>query len=257
MAALSNFFCPVTPEDWSQLDRHPNLTPVLLAYQLGPGPHLLRCCAPLALRGGWLGIHLGQPPWSEDPGFFCRQAVLECRARGARGILADWDRQESDLYSLTRQLGQALTRAGLTLAVPESYGQVSDRALVLISSALSGGSLELRLSEACQRYGKNRVVIALERMGEDFRLPCPSGQGTPLTFSQLQSLRQQFHPAVYWSGELCARYFTYRTQGQVHFVLFDDGETLAKKWELAQTLGIRHAIAPWAEISDCLDSLRV
>lgn len=257
MSHLSNLFCAVSPEELPQLRPYSALRPVLLAYQLGPGPRLLRCCSSLSLRGGWLGVTLGEHIPTEDPAFFCRQAVQECRARGASGVLADWDRSDRPLFSLTQQLGRALHQAGLTLAVPEAYGSVSDHALVLISTALSGGSLELRLTEACQRYGTDRVVVALERMSEDFLLPSPSGRGTPLTPEQLQSLRQRICPAVYWSNELCARYFTYSDGGKVHFVLFDDGATLGKKLELAGRLGIAHAIAPWQEISGCLRALGI
>lgn len=255
MAHISAFFCPVSPEALSQLRPYPGLTPVLLAYQVEPGPRLLRCCAPVSLRGGWLGVSLGEGPCAGDPGILCRQAVQECRARGASGLLADWDRWDRSLLSLTRQLGQALRQAGLTLAVPEAYGEAEGGALVLLSTALSGGSLEVRLEEAVQRYGAQRVVAALERMGEDFVLPSPSGRGTPLSPQALQDLRRRLNPSLYWSGELCARYFTYRQDGQVHFVLFDDGATLARKLELAGKLGITRAIAPWAEISGCLREL--
>ena len=62
-------------------------------------------------------------------------------------------------------------------------------------------------------------------------------------------------PAVYWSSELCARYFTYRAGDGVHFVLFDDGASLQKKLELAHRLGIRHVCAAWSEISDCVGAL--
>ena len=56
-------------------------------------------------------------------------------------------------------------------------------------------------------------------------------------------------PAVFFSGELCARYFTYmgRDNG-AHFVLFDDGDTLRRKVEVARRLGIHTFLAPWAEI---------
>jgi hypothetical protein len=33
-----------------------------------------------------------------------------------------------------------------------------------------------------------------------------------------------------------------------HFVLFDDGDTLRHKTEVARRLGIRTFLAPWAEI---------
>lgn len=257
MSQISGFYCAVSPEALPQLRPHSALTPVLLAYRLGPGPRLLRSCPATQVRGGWLGVTLGEDAPSGDPGLFCRQAIQECRARGAAGLLADWDRFDRTLFLFSRQLGRALQQAGLTLAVPEAYGEVTGSTAVLISSALSGGSLEVRLKEAVERYGAGRVVLALERMGEDFLLPSPSGRGTPLSPQALQSLRQRVRPAIYWSGELCARYFTYRSEGQVHFVLFDDGTTLSKKLELAARLGVTRAIAAWPEISGCVEELGI
>lgn len=257
MSHISTFLCALSPEELPQLRPYPRLSPALLAYRIGPGPRLLRCCPATQVRGGWLGVSLGEEPPSGNPAILCRQAVQECTARGASGLLADWDRFDRNLFQLTRQLGNALRQAGLALAVPEAYGEVTDSARVLISSALSGGSLEARLSEACERYGTERVVLALERMREDFVLPSFSGQGTVLTGEQLHALRQRQRPAIYWSRELCARYFTYQAEGQVHFVLFDDAVALSKKLELAGQLGITQAIAAWAEISGCLKELGI
>lgn len=257
MSQISSFYCAVSPDVLPQLRPYSALTPVLLAYRLGPGPRLLRSCPPTQVRGGWLGVTLGEDAPGGDPGILCRQAVQECRARGATGLLADWDRFDRRLFLLSRQLGRTLQQAGLTLAVPEAYGEVTGSASVLISSALSGGNLEVRLKEAIERYGAGRVVLALERMGEDFLLPSPSGQGTPLSPQALQALRQRVRPAVYWSGELCARYFTYRSEGQVHFVLFDDGAALSKKLELADRLGVTRSIAAWPEISGCVKELGI
>lgn len=251
MSQTSRFFCVSGPEQLPRLRPWP-VTPVLMAYRLEG--RLLRSCPPVPVPEGLLGVTLGQAP-PGDPGLICRQAVQECRARQAAGVLADWDRYDRQLFFLTRQLGRALEQAGLRLLAPEAYGAVTARTGVLISSALSGGSLSARLTEARDRYGAERVVLALERMSEDFVLPSPSGQGTPLSPQQLEQLRRQVRPAIYWSGELCARYFTYRSGGQVHFVLFDDGGSLAKKLALARELGITSAIAPWAEIAGCIGEL--
>lgn len=251
MSQFPALFCAVSPDALSQLQPYP-MTPVLLAYRLGPGPKLLRSCGPIQVRGGLLAISQGDAPLTGDAAYFCRQAVQECQTRGAVGVLADWDQFSRSCYQLTRQLGHSLERVGLSLYVPEAYAGVTDKASVLISSALSGGSLEVRLKEALERYGPERTVLALQRMGEDFVLPSPSGRGAPLSPQALAQLRRQRRPSVYWSSELCARYFTYRVNNEVHFVLFDDGICLRKKLELAGRLGIRRAIAAWEEISGCV-----
>ena len=150
MPSFASFHCIVSPADLPQLRSYP-LIPVLYAYQVGAGPKLLRSCGPTTLRGGLLGAGLGDASPAGDPSQFCRQAVLECQSRGAAGIFADWDRFSRSLFQFTRTLGHSLERAGLILTVPEAYAGVTEKARVLISSALSGGTLEVRLSEALER----------------------------------------------------------------------------------------------------------
>lgn len=119
-------------------------------------------------------------------------------------------------------------------------------ARVMISSALSGGSLALRLEEASGCFGADRVALALQRVAEDFALPSSTGNGQPLTREELAQKRRQMNPSVFFSGELCARYFTYMNrEGGAHFVLFDDGDTLRRKMEVARRAGIHTFLAAW------------
>lgn len=149
-----------------------------------------------------------------------------------------------------------LPRRGWTLYVPESYGARLQRARVMISSALSGGSLALRLEEASGCFGADRVALALQRVAEDFALPSSTGNGQPLTREELAQKRRQMNPSVFFSGELCARYFTYMNrEGGAHFVLFDDGDTLRRKMEIARRAGIHTFLAAWPEVADCVEQL--
>ena len=70
-----------------------------------------------------------------------------------------------------------------------------------------------------------------------------------LTGEALAALMERENPAVFFSQDLCARYFTYNREGEAHFVLFDDGDTLRHKVEVARELGIRTFLAPWAEVA--------
>ena len=69
-----------------------------------------------------------------------------------------------------------------------------------------------------------------------------------------EELRRQIdrlEPRVFYSPQLCARYFTYMSRDTgAHFVLFDDGETLRKKQELALSLGIQRFFWVYPEIED-------
>jgi len=89
----------------------------------------------------------------------------------------------------------------------------------------------------------------------EFSLPEPSGEGRPLTWEALRQLMAEEAPAVFFSGDLCARYFTYTRGGQTRFVLFDDAETLAQKLRLGGALGYRTAFLVYPEVADLLPEL--
>ena len=99
-------------------------------------------------------------------------------------------------------------------------------------------------------------MLALQRVAEDFFLPSPTGSGTPLTQEELRERIQQRQPSIFFSHELCARYFTYMSrESGAHFVLYDDASTLAKKLQVAHSLDIRTVLAAWPEIADAAEEL--
>ena len=136
---------------------------------------------------------------------------------------------------------------GLLSPVLEGLG-IPPETVVLLCTALSGGSLQGRLEEACAAYGAQRLALDLERLMMDFPLPCPSGEGIRLSREEL-AIRMQGR-SVFYAEDLCARYFTYRRGGQTHFVLFDDAGTLRRKIEMGQALGIREGFVMLPEVED-------
>ena len=79
---------------------------------------------------------------------------------------------------------------------------------------------------------------------------------TRLSFDALRERIQERQPSVFFSHELCARYFTYMSrESGAHFVLFDDGATLAQKLQVARSLEIRSVLAAWPEIADAAGEL--
>lgn len=225
------------------------VTPAHLAYRLGPGPHLFRGDSTAPPRGGLMV--------ADDQGFdglgqtgpLCHEILRECQARGFSGAVLDFENRLPPLEQIAATLDEQFARRGLTLLVPEHYGTRAPHARVMIPSALSGGSLQRRLEEALERFGESRVVLALEKRAEDFFLPSPTGSGHPLSAKELEELKQSLSPSIFFSGELCARYFTYMSrENGAHFVLFDDGDTLRRKTDVARRLGIRTFLAPWAEL---------
>lgn len=225
------------------------VTPAHLAYRLGPGPHLFRADNTVP-RGGLMVLG--------DRGFdglgptapLCQEILREAQARGFSGAVLDFESRLPPLEQIAGQLDEQFTRRGWMLCVNEGYAARAPHARVMIPSALSGGSLQRRLVEALERFGENRVILALEKRAEDFTLPSPTGSGKPLSAQELEELRQRLAPSLFFSGELCARYFTYMSrESGGHFVLFDDGDTLCRKVEVARRLGIHMFMAPWAEVS--------
>ena len=224
------------------------VTPAHLAYRLGPGPHLFRADSTTP-RGGLMVVDDRDFDSLGSTAPLCQEILRECQVRGFSGAILDFESRLPPLEQIAAALDESFTRRGWSLYVPERYASRAPHARVMIPSALSGGSLQRRLEEALERFGESRVVLALEKRAEDFFLPSPTGSGQPLTPKQLEELVSRLSPSVFFSGELCARYFTYMSrENGAHFVLFDDGDTLRHKTEVARRLGIRTFLAPWAEI---------
>ena len=243
------------PEDVTAAQAH-GLTLAHMAYRVGGGPHLFRSNQPIPARGGLMYIDDGGFDGRGTPDAFCQEVVRECAARGFGGVVCAFDRKLPLLSAVVEQLGPMLVRQGRSFYVSEPYGRCTATGRVLIPTALSGGSLRQRLGEAAERYGAGRVALAVERTAADFFLPSPDGQGRPLTREELAAKRRALSPSVFFSDELCARYFTYMNrQNGAHFVLFDDAGSIRKKLRLAEVLGIDRALLCYPEVSDLMGDI--
>jgi len=218
-------------------------TPAHLAYRLGPGPHLFRADSTTP-KGGLMVIDDRDFDGLGPTGPLCQEIMRECQARGFSGAILDFENRLPPLEQTASQLDEQFSRRGWSLYVTEGYAPSAPHARVMIPSALSGGSLQRRLEEALERFGESRTALALEKVAEDFFLPSPTGSGQPLTEQELEALKQRLSPSIFFSGDLCARYFTYMSRDNgAHFVLFDDGDTLRRKLDVARQLNIRVEIA--------------
>ena len=231
------------------------LTPAHMAYRVGPGPRLLGTRLPVGLRGGVMQLDCAGFDRGGDPVDCCRQILGECRRRGFRGIVCDFEGAPSDcLMKLVRILDRNCAAQGWALYVPESYAHSAPAGRVLISSVVTHGTLERRLSEAAERYGRERVVLAVEWVREDFPLPA-RGRGRPLAQDELESLIHRLEPAVFFDRGLCAHYFTYMAGPKAYFVLFDTPRSIREKLDLADRLELRGALLPGPEIEPHLDEI--
>lgn len=226
-----------------------------MAYRVGLGLRLLGTRLPAGLRGGVMQLDCAGFDGNGDPVDCCRQILGECRRRSFRGIVCDFEGVPSDcLMKLVNILDRNCAAQGWALYVPESYALSAPTGRVLISSVLTHGTLEHRLSEASERYGKERTVLAVEWVREDFPLPA-GGRGRPLAPDALENLIHRLEPAVFFDKGLCAHYFTYMLGPKAHFVLFDTPRSIREKLDLADRLGLRGALLPGPEIEPHLDEI--
>ena len=228
-----------------------------VAYRIGPGAQLLRANIPLNLRGGLMVIDGTGFDGRGDAAAFCQQVIRECGNRSFDGVILDFEgRPLPVLEQIVARLSGLLSKRGWPLYVPEHYGFCSDRARVIIPSALSGGSLEQRLREAVERFGHHRVALGVQRVAEDFSLPAPSGSGTSLTRQELSKRIAGRGANIFFSDELCAHYFTYMVRpSTAHFVLFDNAGSIRKKLQIARRLGLCACILAWPEVDDIIDEI--
>lgn len=199
---------------------------------------------PANSRGDFLGIaDSGGVP--RKCGSFAFDAASAAQARGCAGIMADFERPL--LQELTVSLDMETQRSGLQLMIPLPLAEYAPHACVIADTAVSGGSLEERFSDLLERFGADRLAAQLVCSCSDFPLPCSNPDGTPLTPEEFQSLLDRTGAAIFFSRELCAKYFTYSSGDQAHFVLFDDADTLHAKARLLSRLGVRRLMAVYPD----------
>ena len=103
---------------------------------------------------------------------------------------------------------------------------------------------EAAVEDGCLRVGK--------RLYRQVVVP-PLAFLAQKTLDALRRLREG--KSVYFSDDLCARYFTYRSGSENHYVLFDDAQTLRKKADMAENRGIREGFFMLPEVADITGEL--
>ncbi len=244
-------YLAVTPDDLPHAKAY---TPYLahVAYRVDGNGHLMRATLPPQLRGGMAVLSDCESPSSPWGEALVQELVQECLQRNYAGVILDFE-NAAPRGSFVHALDITLHRHHRRLLVSEEHAPHTAHASILINTALSGGVLSERLTQAVAQYGAGRLVLDLQRLVMDFPLPCPSGEGTVLPLDALHQLQRG--RAIFFSEELCARYFTYRRGNATRFVLFDDADTLLRKIQLGETLGIREGCFMYPEVADILNYL--
>ncbi len=182
--------------------------------------------------------------------------VNECVRRNFGGVVADFERGITpDRIAFLQLLCRKLHASNRRLFVPERAGDAVDGAMVLLCTAISGGTLERRLRDAATRFGAERIALDVQRVRMDFLLPSPSGEGRPVDKKAMTAILREYSPQIFFSDALCARYFTYTQNGRTHFFLFDDAQTMRRKLDAAEKLSIATAFVMYPEVEDILSGL--
>lgn len=232
------------------------ITPVHMAYRIGSGPKLLGVRLPADLRGGLMMVDCRDFDGQGDPTGCCRQILGECRRRGFRGVVCDFEGPPTGcLIPMAGLLARGCAQQGWALYVPEAYAPHTPGARVLIPSCLTSGTLERRIQTALSHYPPQRLTLAVEWVREDFLLPA-SGRGSPMSHAALDEQLHRLEPAVFFDRGLCAHYYTYMSPGgQAHFVLFDTPRSIREKLTVANRLGLTSALLPGPETAGCLGEI--
>lgn len=247
-------YLAVTPGEYQSAAKYSRLF-AHVAYRIGPESQLLRQSLLLQTRGGLLALGDRDAPPISAPEALCAGILRECARRSYTGVLLDFEaRPADDRKVFAGMLAQHLRKTRRTLYVPESCAVPG--AVPLICTALSGGSFPQRLQEAARQFGGAELLgLDVQRLRMDFTLPAKSGEGHPLSEEEFRSLVEKESPAVFFSQELCARYFTYMQGQETHFVLFDDESTLRQKLKTGEAMGFSAAFFMWPEIRDIAPKL--
>ena len=248
-------YLAVTPDKQREAARYTDRL-AHVAYRVGQDGRLTRRDLLARTRGGLMVLGDGDCGPIRDPAVLCRDVWRECGNRGYGGVLADFEQPpEADRIAFLEALGPILSRNRRQLFIPEAYGGRVGQGVVLVCTALSGGNLRQRLEECLRRFGKGRVALDLQRLRMSFPLPCPTGEGEPLSSPELEKMLAQKRQSVFYSHDLCAKYFTFTEPETSRFVLFDDTDTIRRKIRMGQELGVSTGFLMYPEAEDLLPEL--
>jgi len=247
-------YLAVTPQEAPYAAAYP-VSLACMAYHIGPNSTLMRRNALLQNQGGLLTVSEQGSPLVEDSHSLCAAVLRECSRRNYGGVFLNFAAPvRHDLLQFATQLDEVLYKNGKKLYLPEGYVSSCPKAFLLVDTALSGGNLSEHLKQAAEKR-KNLSALYMERIQMDFCLPARKGTGVTLANSAFTTLLDEKSPSIYFSPDLCARYFTYQKGSETHFVLFDDAETLKRKLKLGSEYGYSAAIFMWSEIQNIAPQL--
>lgn len=245
-------YLAASPDELSRLP-HRSFPTAYAAYSVN-NSRLQRRGNIFAAQNDLLLLTLSPNEKISHPDTLCGDILRECAAQRLRGAVIDAPPHTTgDIVSFLNLLAPSFRAKQYPLFVPEALAARVPGVTALICSAMSGGIFRERLKEAASQYGS--IALDLQRSIMDFSVPSPSGEGKALSLKEFDAIRQTHRSSTFFSPELCARYFTYRTGGTIHFLLFDDAATLVEKIKVGKTFGISSFFLSYPEIHDILPEI--
>ena len=241
------YICCAVPEQAVGARRVPTAH---MAWGIGPGLTLLSANADIPRQGGLMVISDQAYDRSEGyPKRLAQECLYLCCSLGLSGIVCDFEQPVRRLLEVfVSECAERFPSRGCTVYAPERY--ICHNALrVILPTALTSGSLPNRIRQAVGLYGAHRVTLDMERVSRDLLLPGSNSNGINVSPDTIALLLSSRGGASFFSGELGARYFTYRdTEGHTHFVVYDDAGTFRYKTELALQMGIREGFVLYPDM---------
>ncbi|NLL39066.1 MAG: hypothetical protein GX254_05725 [Clostridiales bacterium] len=216
------------------------------------GAYLYRAKLPDALRRGLMLITNMKASETRDTERLKRHILSECANRSYSGVIADFEPPCPFAGNLLSALNTELKRHRLAFYVSEWAAGFVNECKVILTTAVTGGTLLQRLKDCAQKYSRGNIILDLEILSHDFLLPAHTGHGQRITHKRINELIEYTGAKPQFSEELCCHYFTYKSRQGLHFVLYDDSYSVYKKIELAQKLGIEKAILFYPEVNSTI-----
>lgn len=225
-----------------------------LCFRVTPRGALGRLKLSVHTTGNYIGIgDFPAPSVTVHPKTFVNDVLYEAGRLQARGVFADFECGSPSACALCTALDEALQERGLPFFVPAARAQDVRHAILTVETAVSGGSLRGMVAELQEQYGAGRIAALLRPVSADFSLPAASPDGMSLTPEARESLRAAHGAQVFFSHELCAKYYTYMDKdAHGHFVLFDDDSTMEEKIMQLQKQEVRHLFALYPDVASML-----
>lgn len=252
---MTNIFIAAPPENIETAARA-GYTVAHMIYRIGRGHHLFRAQGVKFINGGLMVLDTDGYVGGGPSATLIMEILGECEKSNYCGIVLDTGSKfTSQLMLLAGHLASEAHKKGLKVYVHEALSGASDHVVVLIPTALSGGTLSGHIGDAVEKYGTGRVALEIERVRMDFSLPAKNGTGIDLSAEELQTLIEQHNPQSFLSKDLCAYYFTYHDKKGTHFVLYDNATSIKRKLTVAARMGIEDAFIFYPHVADIIDKI--